>query len=408
MKMKKINILLISLFAVIGFYSCQKDEIVTINPAAENGTLTFVLNKTQYENYTFVLDEANNAANMDALTAQQPDYGFTAAVTYYIQASFKADMTDSVELASSVQGENVAINVKDMNKAIKELYNDNMPNPSVVKDVYVRLRAIVSTSTATPLITTPTVKPAYSNIVKLNVLPYYVPSVTYYYEAKVLKPYYIIGLGDGAWKNDPAGLGVSVIPMSVVNEKVYNTEGQGIWKFTGYFEVGKGFKLIRDIGSWNEQWGCSGGDITKPLHNDGGSSDFKVPASGYYTITLNSITNDLKIEASSKTPTVYNSMGIIGEFNGWGGDDPMMAFQTMNNHVWYKNVTFAANGNYLFRANGSWDLKFGSPSAVGNGDAIYQNVGLGILGGGKDILETAGSYVLIMNDIDGCYYAIKK
>lgn len=408
--MKKLNIILISLFVALGFYSCQTDEIIKINPAAEDGTLPFVLNNSQYSNFTFVLDEANNSSDMDALTAQQPDYGFTAAVTYYIQASFTQDMKDSVELASSVQGEKVAINVKDMNKAMLALYKGTMPNPTVAKDVYVRLRGVVSSSTATPLISTPTVKSLYSNAVKINVKPYFMEDLVSYDKAKKLLPYYIIGyIG---WNNDADHLGSELVPLGVVEGSKYNSDGQGTYVYTGYFEASKSFKLIRDVGSWNEQWGNKGGEgITNPINKAIAGeepSNFKVPADGFYTITLNSITNVCTIEANTITPTAYSSMGIIGEFNSWGGDAPMSAFQTVNNHVWYKNVTFASDGNYLFRADGDWGKKFGSPSTVGNGDPAFQLVGLGVLNGGKDILEKAGTYTLIIDDISGCYYAIKK
>ncbi|VBB45756.1 conserved hypothetical protein [uncultured Paludibacter sp.] len=408
--MKKINIILISLFIAMGFYSCQKDEMIKINPAAEDGSLPFVLNGTQYENYTFVLDEANNSLDMDALTTQQPDYGFTAAVTYYIQASFTEDMKDSVELASSVQGEKVNINVKDMAKAMFELYLaqdpvNGMPNPTVAKDIYVRLRAVISTATPTPLDNEPTVKSLYSNVVKLNILPYYIPNSVYYYEAKILKPYYIIGYT--GWNNDNDHLGSEVIPLGVVEDKVYNSEGQGIWKFTGYFEASKTFKLIRDIGSWDEQWGNAGADgIDNFVHNDGNSKNLKVPSDGYYTITLNSITNTLTIEATDITPTSYASMGLIGEMTGWGSDIAMTAFQTNNNHIWYTTYQFAADSQCKLRANGNWDVNWGTPSA-NDADPAYSYVGLG-KNGGKNMIETAGTYAVIFNDIDGCYYFIKK
>ena len=198
----------------MGFYSCQKDEIVTINPAAEKGTLTFVLNKTQYDNFTFVLDDANDGLDMDAVTTQQPDYGFTAAVTYYIQASFNQNMKDSVELLSSVKGERVAINVKDMNKAMLQLYKGTMPKPTVARDVYVRLRAVVSDATPTPLTTVKTVKSLYSNAIKLNVKPYFMQDLVPYYQAKKLMPYYIVGYN--CCDNCIAVLGSNLTPLSVV------------------------------------------------------------------------------------------------------------------------------------------------------------------------------------------------
>ena len=409
--MKKLNIILISLIVALGFISCEKDEIITINPAAEEGTISYVLHNAKYTNFTYLLDEANSGEDMGALYTQQPDYGFNAAVTYYIQVSFTEDMKDFVELATSVQGEKVTIVTKDMAKAMFDLYKGAMPRPAVAKDVFVRLRAVASNATKTPLITEPTVKPLYSNVVKLSVMPYYIPPIVHYWEAKVLRPYYIIGYT--GWSNDKASLGKEVIPLSVVPDKVYNDEGDGIWTFTGYFEAAKEFKLIRDLGGWNEQWGNKGANginnpISKAIAGEE-PSNFQVPKDGYYTITLNSIKHELKIEETAITPAVYTSMGLVGEFNAWEGDLAMTKYDTTssNNHVWYKEVTFTIDNNYLFRANGNWDLKFGAPTSI-KGDPAYQFVGLGVLGGGSDILETAGTYVMIINDIDGCYWAIKK
>ena len=171
--MKKINIILSGILFMAGFYACQEDDLVTINPLAETGELTFKLNQPKYADYIYVLEEVNNDKDMDTLTCAQPDYGFTAAVTYHVQASFHEDMTESVELATPVNGEKVPVNIKDMNRAILTLYSGQMPNPPTVVEVYVRLKAIVSTATPTPLDTIPIVKPVYSNVIKLNILPYF-------------------------------------------------------------------------------------------------------------------------------------------------------------------------------------------------------------------------------------------
>ncbi len=110
--MKNLKILLFGLVFLTVLNSCENDDHIIINPQAETGELTFTLNQTRYSNYTYVLEEKNNDLSMDALKCSQPDYGFTAAVTYYVQASFTEDMTEYTELATPVQGETVDINVK--------------------------------------------------------------------------------------------------------------------------------------------------------------------------------------------------------------------------------------------------------------------------------------------------------
>lgn len=398
--MKKIsNILLLILF--IGFLSSCEDDAKgpIINPAAENGSLTYVLNQAKFAEWVYVLEQKNDALNMDALLTSQPNYGFTAAVTYFVEVSFNEDMSENVELASSVQGEKVNINVKEMNKAMFDLYKGDMPNPSVAKDVFVRLKAVVSTATKTPLSSDPTVKPLFSNVIKLKVLPYYVENLKSYEESAVLNPYYIIGYM--GWDNSAEGLGSSIIPLSVAEGNTYNSEGQGIYVYTGYFETSKTFKVIGVVGGWTEQWGNADADgIDNPVHNDGGSSNFQVPEDGYYTVTLNSILNQIKIEKTAITPKLYDNMGMVGAMTSWG-DNPdiaMTAYQDVNNHMWYAEYTFASDSECKFRYNSDWGDNWGH-STFPYGIATP---------GGPNIPAKAGTYVVFFNDIDGTYSFIKK
>lgn len=385
----------------MGFFaSCADEEIgPVINPAAENGSLAFVLNQAQHANYTYVLEEINNALSMEVVTTSQPDYGFTAAVSYFVQISFNQDMSQSVELASSVQGETVTINVREMNRGLFDLYGGDMPLPSVASDVYVRLKAIVSNATKTPLVSEPTVKPLYSNVIKLNVLPYFIENLKPFHEVDNLMPYYIIGYM--GWDNSVAGLGSSVIPMSVVEGNVYNNEGQGVFVYTGYFEASKTFKLIGAVGGWSEQWGNADADgIDNPVHNDGGSSNFKVPEDGYYTVTLNSISNSIKIEPTAITPKVYSNMGIVGAMTDWGGnpDIAMAPYQDVNNHMWYAEYTFGSNSESKFRYNSDWSDNWGDDTFP---------FGIATTGGPNTPVE-AGTYMVFFNDIDGSYFYLKK
>ena len=217
------------------------------------------------------------------------------------------------------------------------------------------------------------------------------------YTSVTPRPYYIIGMANGAWNNSKAGLGVSIYPMSVVSGDKYNLAGDGEFTYTGYFWASRGFKLIRDIGSWDEQWGGSSNNITKPLHNDGGSSDFKVPTDGYYTITLNSITNTFSMVPASVSPTSYAKIGMIGGFNSWGGDVNMTPCESSNNHMWYATYTFPSDTEGKFRANADWGINWGNSTFP---------VGLGT-GGGPNVPIKAGTYTVLFNDISGCYYFIK-
>lgn len=206
-----------------------------------------------------------------------------------------------------------------------------------------------------------------------------------------IRPYYIIGLGDGNWTNSIAGLGVSMYPMSLISGNNYNANGDGIFTFTGYFDASRGFKLIRDIGSWSEQWGMSNGLYD---HNNQNSSNITVPTNGYYTIRLNSIDNILTMTATTIVPSDYGTMGLVGGFNNWTSDIKMNSSESANNHEWYTIYKFESNDSCKFRANDAWDAKWGAnefPYGIG-----MQN--------GANILCNAGTYIMFLNDIDGGYY----
>jgi len=212
------------------------------------------------------------------------------------------------------------------------------------------------------------------------------------YTATTPRPWYLVGaaIGDGSWNNATAGLGVALYPLSVVTGNKYNIAGDGEFTYTGYFEAGKAFKLIRDPGSWAEQWGVTNGVYT---HNTG--SDITVPTSGYYTINLNSITNVLTIVPAVITPTVYSSMNLSGDFNGWSATTtPMTKGASTNSHIWYANITVAAAGGIKFNYN-NWAISWG---------ATQFPVGIAGSVNSPNIPIIAGTYTVLFNDIDGTYY----
>ena len=400
--MKKIKIIIISLACAFSITSCTEDVMTKINTKAEDGTLSFRLNDPKFSNLTYVLEDANAEKDMDSLTCVQPDYGFTAAVTYSTQVSFGNTFAAGTfeELPTTVNGEKVGVNTKQMDKAIIALYGGNLPDPVVIKQVYVRLKAVISDATHSAISDSLIVKPLYSNVIKLNIMPYVLP--LFPYTEVTPRLWFIVGLGDGKWTNSKEGLGTSLIPLGVVKGKKYNSSGDGEFVYTGYFKSSRGFKLIRDYktSNWNDSWGMTGSSY---VHN--GGDNIQVPSDGYYTITLNSIENSLTIKPSDAPSNSYSSIGLIGAFNGWAADVVFTPVEAENNHVWYTKYTFADDSQCKIRADGSWTTNWGTASAS-DGDPLYSALGVGV-SGGKNMIETKGTYVVIFNGINGCYYFIK-
>src|ERR1035437_3602593 len=334
--MKRFNILFVVLLSIIGFTSCQDQIGTTISSKALDGSLTFKLNQTQYANSTYVLENANADANMDSLTCVQPAYGFTAAVTYTTQVCFNNIFEAGTfqSLPTTINGEKVNVNTKEMDKAIIALYGGSLPTPVVEENVYVRLKAVISDATSNPLDTIQTVKPLYSNSIMLKIIPYVLPLFPYTEVAPRL--WYIVGL-DGVWNNSVSGVGTSLIPLSVEEGKKYNLTGDGEFIYTGYFKASAGFKILRNIGDWaNDIWGMTGSSY---VHNGGGN--ITVPSDGYYKITMNSIDKTLKIDPVTISPATFNSIGIIGAFNSWGADVNLTANTSASKHFWSGTFTLS-------------------------------------------------------------------
>ena len=197
--------------------------------------------------------------------------------------------------------------------------------------------------------------------------------------------WYLIGtcIGDGSWGNSGVdNIGVSLFPLAY--------DGESSVTYTGYFTT-DGFKLIKNPGSWDEQWGQGASGYVK---NDGGSSDIKLPVAGYYTVTYNQKSDELTITAADITPETYE-VGIAGSFNGWS----FQAIEkcTNSDHLWRTDFTTDGDQELKFLIDG-WSVNWGAaffPSGIG-----VQN--------GANIPVAAGDYVVIFNDITGGYNFIMK
>jgi hypothetical protein len=386
--MKKYIVLIMPFLVIILLAACNGDAKMEIldNPTAAvlnmPSKATTAYNKDSVA-YVLSLDSTGLA---DTFTATATNYGVNTPVTYTLQI----DKT----------GSNFA-NVQDIQSVTT---TDNPSIPVTVTTLYnvitnATLNAPLGRQTSFDLRLKSTIGlsriPAYSNTITIKIDPLLALKP---YASVTPKPYYIIGLGDGNWNNTTAGIGPSLYPLNLISTKAYLTAGTGTYTYTGYFAASRTFKLIRDVGSWGEQWGNSGVDgINSPVHNDGASKNFKVPSDGYYTITLNSITNSMSIVSASISPASH-SIGLIGDFNNWVGDVVMSPCESTNNHEWYATVTFSGTGGCKFRADADWAVNWG---------ASYFPCGIGTQGG-DNIQYTSGTYKVTFNDLSGCYYFIKQ
>ena len=389
--MKKLSIMAMLTMGLAFFTACEDDN--DSNPVIQQPT-TFVLNEPAYASSIIDLESSKEIR----FTCSQPNYGYTAAVTYQIQLSLTNSFTVSVDEATAAEeaGESltadyitldnsytncqIATDAAVFSKALMQLAKweeDAVPN---LQTVNVRLWATVGNYSIA------------SNVINLSVVPYYIAL-----KDAAPEMWYLIGacIGDGSWSNSMDAIGKSIYPMALVKDFEYDKKtGEGELTFTGYLTP-DGFKLIKVPGSWDEQWGSSDGGTTGVM-NDGGSSNICVPSAGYYTITLDTKNDKLSIAAADITPTVYEAMYITGDFSGWSEtDNPMTAVNTVvaNNHIW--SYTLDATG-------GDTTAKFLQPGWSPNWGAEAFPYGYGV-GNGPNIPVVAGKYIVVFNDIDGTY-----
>jgi hypothetical protein len=166
---------------------------------------------------------------------------------------------------------------------------------------------------------------------------------------------YFIGATDG-WANAEQKLALTDEAGGIYTGFVYCADPNG-W--------GNEFKFQKVAGDWGTE--INSGHMTGGITGDfaDGGGNFKATAGeGVYYVTLN-------LSANSLNAVRVTKMGIIGDFNGWGGDVDM----TWNATDYCFEATGAgvtANG-WKFRVNADWAINLGGATLtdlVANGDNL--------------------------------------
>ena len=341
-----------------------------------------------------------NAPMVPTYTVQvSPTGNFNKAFDASLEDNTGADFFNIDETYSN--GKNVEINAQVLNRSLEELCG--WTDASVVPDlqpISIRVKSVIRDASFNEY------GEIFSNVVTLNTIPYYV-------ELKPADPeiWWLIGadIADGSWGGD---MGKCVIPMQTVDGAEYdNKTGQGEIQWIGYLG-GNGFKLRGALDdNWAAQIGQNDGGFVK---NDGGSGNITVSEPGIYKVTLNTAElakagdgeniEALTIEKYDGSAPVFSGMAIAGSFNEWG-DTPMTACSSgWENHDWYVTHTFAAGDEVKVKQADSWDFNKG-------GTFVNYSQGMYVYGEGNGanlVIEEAGTYLIIFNDITGYIRFIKK
>ncbi len=400
--MKKIyNIAMLLLVGAFALTACDDDN--ESNPTATTPT-TFVLNQPSVSEN---IDLSRSSSIGLSWSQPRPFNNFDAPVVpdYTVEISPTGSFTKQFDA-------NLEDNTGADFFAMEETYNngtDVQITPSAINRFLIQLLGWDSEGSVPDLLPlTVRVKASlvdagfhehntvYSNTVNLTAIPFYE-------ELKPADPeiWWLIGadIADGSWSSD---LGKCVIPLQIKDKAEYDTKtGQGEISWTGYL-AGNGFKLVKIPGKWDDQWG-QGDSFGSYLKNDGGSGNITVPEAGIYTVTLNTATDELKVEKATGTYSVFPVVNMAGSFNEWG-DQPMTPCHTYGgaeNHDWYLTINLTEGAEVKFKDNtSSWDVNWGGSLNKTSVDFW----GYGTQNGNNIVIERSGNYLVFFNDITGYYW----
>ncbi len=139
------------------------------------------------------------------------------------------------------------------------------------------------------------------------------------------------------------------------NETVYS----GVVDFGE--KAANGWK-ITGVAAWDDtcNWGLDGdaeapGAEASPIQliSSGGSQDIKIYSKRFYNFEFDKSSLTLKVKNS------FNQLGVIGDFNSWGGDVVMEYNPKLVR--FYADVEIPADGGLKVRVDADWTVSFGAP-----------------------------------------------
>lgn len=147
---------------------------------------------------------------------------------------------------------------------------------------------------------------------------------------------------------------------------LYGPNGDG--KYQGFYWLDGEFKFKPNADNWNDDLEYVGGDTMSGTLQSSGGPNCPDPGAGFYRI-------DLDASALTYTLTRIETIGIIGGFNGWGGDVDM-TYNTSEG-CWEATATIDSDTELKFRANHDWGINWGGETSNLIQDGANLNVSAG-------------------------------
>ena len=345
--MKKLKFLIVMIVAVLGFNSCEKDELVF---TAQEPSGNFSFTNTFLDQY--IITSATSANIGERFTWESISFETPTAVSYDLQGSISSDF-GSVSVTKSTSGNDVAVKISDLLNMATEMGLDNDPNTDNPNTgtVYFRLKAYSGNSAIETFSTVQTLTIVWPETV------------------------------------DTGGSGISVSSWGVVGSgynnwgafadgAFYTTDQNNV--LVAYVTLVDGEIKFRENNDWAVNLGDPGDGV---LVQDGGNI---AVTAGTYKITLDLNDNTYAIE--------NYSWGVVGSgYNDWGGAGPDAKFYYDYTTDTFKVGVKLIDGEIKFRFNNDWGVNLGDP---GDGTLVQD---------GGNIAVTAGHYVISLDANNNTY-----
>lgn len=343
--MKNLMISFIAIFGLLLFTSCED----SVGPKIKSDPGSPVLT-SHSGGESYVLNEEEADEDLFTLSWDAPDFGFPAAVTYFIEMDVdESGFEDPVTFVETNQT-SVTMTVGEVNT---RLLTAGIPF-GIESEITMRIRAHVNES----------VEDRISETFVLAFTPYEV--VIEFPEIYVPGGYQSASGYTNDWSPEDA-------------PALYSRNSDD--RYEGYVYIandGSEFKFTEER-NWDVNWGDDGADGTLQQNGANITAD-----TGYYKMNVD--LNDMSYSILNTT------WGVIGDAtaDGWDADQDLT--YDMTDKVWRITTDLTA-GEIKFRANDAWDLNYGTENADGTLQAGADNIPV----------EEAGNYTIEL-DLSGPIY----
>ncbi len=338
--MKNLKILLLTVFAIIGFNSCQDDDdlVFTAAPEAE---FTFV--NTFLDDYVLNANAANNIA--ERFVFNSANFNTPSPVNYVLENSILGDFTDAMSVGGQTTTNEISVTVGQLLEKA-EMAGIGEDESGALS---FRIKAFLGDEgTATEF--------SYTPIQLINVT---IPSQGTGGSGIEPSTWGVVGSGYNNWG-------------AFADGQFYTTDQANV--FVAYVTLVPGEIKFRENNAWDNDFGDTGADGTL----DAGGDNIAITDAGTYKITMNLNDNTYAIDEFS--------WGVVGSgYNDWGASPDAKFYYDYTTDTFKVGVRLI-DGEIKFRQNNAWDSDFGDTGADGTLDA-----------GGDNIVVTAGHYTITLD-----------